>query len=476
MKKKDIIIFFSDQHSPLYTGVGGSNVVRTPNIDKLANDGTNFQAAYTSSPLCVPSRMSFLSGRLPSKTGVLNNYNALASDETTFLHQLANEEYETVLCGRMHFMGADQRHGFTKRIMDDFTTTTWGIWDKITGQLGFLKKSLGWRHCHEHVGAGVSPVLEYDKLVVKTALEYLEQDHEKPQCIVVGIYGPHSTYISPDELYDYYLEQDLSRETNSRDYDHPAIEHKRDFVDDDRIKRARAAHFGMIENMDKQIGEVRASWQDYLNRNNREGIFVYMSDHGDQMGERDLYGKQSFYEHSARIPLIFAGNGIKDNNEINHPVSIMDIGDTLCDIAGASKKSFSDGNSLINYLNGNGEMSRVIYSEFVETNEDGSFTPCRMVRKDKYKLISYYKHEEHDLLFDLEKDPLELKNIKNLKPNIYNELKTLLNTEWEPELVLKRHIQNVENQEVLGRFGTVTGSEDFERWQIPESVIKQPRY
>ena len=111
MKKPNIVFILSDQHNGEILGAAGDKWIRTPNIDALADSGVNCANAYCNSPLCVPSRSSMLSGLLPDKTGIFNNTQSLRGDRATFVHCLAASGYETVLCGRMHFVGPDQRHG-----------------------------------------------------------------------------------------------------------------------------------------------------------------------------------------------------------------------------------------------------------------------------------------------------------------------------------------------------------------------------
>ena len=189
--KPDILIFLSDQHGFRWWSLGGESVIQTPNMEALAADGMCFDSAYTPSPLCVPARVSFLTSMLPSSTGVFTNDGTIRGDRATFLHALGATGYETVLCGRMHFVGEDQRHGFTKRIMDDFTPQYWGRGGKQRTDLGRFAGTTGAMDCLREVGGGVSPVLDYDEAVIQAALDYLAEDHEKPQCIVVGTYGPH---------------------------------------------------------------------------------------------------------------------------------------------------------------------------------------------------------------------------------------------------------------------------------------------
>ena len=105
MPKPDLLLFFSDQHHVRYSGFAGDSLARTPNLDALAKDGTVFESAYTSCPICVPARCSFLTTQLPSRIGIFGNTGAIRGDQPTFMHSLAAEGYETVLCGRMHFKG-----------------------------------------------------------------------------------------------------------------------------------------------------------------------------------------------------------------------------------------------------------------------------------------------------------------------------------------------------------------------------------
>ena len=113
--RPNILLIMSDQHSPHILGAYGNGIVRTPNLDALAANGIRFDNMYCPSPLCVPSRMSFLTGRTPTANRVWTNYHMLPSDIPTFAHALGGADYETALIGRMHFMGPDQRHGFKKR-------------------------------------------------------------------------------------------------------------------------------------------------------------------------------------------------------------------------------------------------------------------------------------------------------------------------------------------------------------------------
>lgn len=350
--KPDILVFMSDQHGGKFMSHTGDDLVRTPNLDRIAENGVSFTNAYTSCLLCVPARLSFLTGQLPARSKIYTNDQALPSDQATFLHSLTAEGYETVLCGRMHFRGPDQRHGLSKRIFGDMTPTQWNSLSSSFRENRNPKMAPTYidPFASAYAGKGFSVVLEYDRLVTDTALAYLNEDHDKPQCVVIGTYGPHSPYIAPPELYDYYREKidlprsmknDLNLDTlhmrsrvalEKRCYQtfHPDKE-----ISDDEILATRAAYLGMIEYQDQLIGEVKDAWDNFLQKQNREGLFVYTSDHGQQNGEKGFFGKVNFFEESACIPFIFAGHGVKRHTRINSPVSLMDIVPTLCEVAGA---------------------------------------------------------------------------------------------------------------------------------------------
>jgi choline-sulfatase len=431
-----------------------------------------------------------LLGKLPTKTGVFSNDAAIPGTSATFLHSLVAEGYETVLIGRMHFKGIDQRHGFTKRLVGDFSTATWNRPSgKIEAERGVhLGTAEPW--CLDIMGGGDSPILEYDKAVVKGALEYLKQDHDKPQCIFVSTYGPHFPYVAPVDKYLHYKDRieipDSFR--NVPEYLNPVLQSKIIDVPDEKLIQARAAYFGMIETIDEHIGTIKKAFDTYLEKQGRKGVFTYISDHGDQAGDRKLFGKTTFFENSARIPLIMEGENIAKGNRITTPVSIMDLGPTLCELAGTKPPPAQDGKSLVRELSGNeDDTERAVLSELINTiypkmplkiedaikvlmsakkqKEELPTYISRMVRRGKYKYMTYIGLEEYDLLFDLEADPDEKNNIASEYPEIVNELRDIALKDWNPEAVIKNHKNYVENVRLVKIWEKVVGAEDIERWK-----------
>ncbi|MGI6578461.1 MAG: sulfatase-like hydrolase/transferase [Eubacteriales bacterium] len=467
---KDILLIFSDQHSYNLQHYAANSLVRTPNLDMLAASGTVMTEAYTSCPLCVPARMSFLSGQLPSNTGVLDNTTSLSSNQATFVHSLVAAGYETVLCGRMHFIGPDQRHGFSKRIAGDITHIYHNRPEAVAAERKEFALTLGEYWATTYMGAGNSPTLEYDRYVVDEAIKYLDEDHEKPQFLCIGTYAPHFPYVAPKELYDYYYER-VEIPDDSFAYDeHPVFKKKRRDVDPEVVRAARAAYYGMVEFLDTNIGIVLSKWYSFLERNNREGIVIYVSDHGDLNGERGYYGKQIFYQSAVHIPMIIAGSGIPQGKVISTPTSIMDIGPTLCELTGAPLPPDQDGKSLLTQIVGNEtDDDRFVVSELMQ-GRGKSRTYGRMVKWKNYKFITFSGYEEYDQLFDNSTDKYEFNNIIDDHPEVADKLRKIAQSYKDPKDVL-------EHQKIIDRHFEILKECPFdsaERWRTTENAVQEP--
>lgn len=444
MKRMDVLYFMSDQHTPFYSGFEGHNV-DTPAMDRLCREGTRFAQAYSTCPLCVPARLAMLSGLRPAKTGVFTLDDALPDLTPTFLHCLVAHGYETVLVGRMHFLGRDQRHGFTKRVAGDLTPTSWNApRKKIAAERGVLARSFGEPFCTAVVGGGESPVEYYDRYVINAALEYLSQDHDKPQFIVVGIYGPHFPYVGSKELYEKYQAKAVLPDSFYDPCPTQVLRRHRQPVTEELALAIQAAYCAMVEQADEKIGQVRRAFDRYCDRNGHRRLFVYTSDHGDQCGDRSMFAKSTFFEKSAKIPLIFAGDGINPGAVCQTPVSIMDIGPTLLDYVGAEPMVDVDGVTLAPALHGDPVPEHVIYGEFLERRsmQTPADSYCFMVREGRYKYMCFRDDPGCELLFDIETDPGERHNLASERPELLENMRCLTEQYAMPEQAValqKRH-------------------------------------
>lgn len=464
MERKDILIFMSDQHSGRIMGCSGDKIVRTPNLNKIAEEGAMFQHAYTPCPLCVPARMSFITGRNAEHTGVYTNSGSIPSDMPTFLHQLGTLGYETVLCGRMHFEGIDQRHGFMKRIAGDITPTVAGACDGAQDR-GMFSLAMGEPFCLQIIGGGNSPIQEYDKYVTETAVKYLSQEHEKPQCIVVGTYAPHFPYVVTKELFDYYYDKVQIPETvkEGNDVVHPAERKRITDKQEDVVRAVRAAYYGLVEFTDQCVGEVLDAWKKYLTCNKREGLFVYTSDHGDHVGSHGFYGKQSLYEDVVNIPLLIYGDGVV-HSKINNPVSLIDIAPTLCEMNETSLL-FTDGTSFWDSIcRGEEPEERPVFSEWIMDPFLKGTVYGKMVRYGKYKLITYKDYEKEDLLFIPEEDYWELHPCNESYPQKVQELHEIAYRGIAVEDLVKKKNQREDDYNVITKFNRQNGAINSETW------------
>lgn len=390
MSQKHVVLFVSDQHRADVVGALGDPFVRTPHLDRLVQDGTCHRRAYCNSPVCGPSRMSFLTSRMPLRNGVLDNRSALPSHLPTLAHGMAAAGYQTVLCGRMHFIGPDQRHGFQERLVGDigptepeFREAPQGPFDGTTGQH---------RNTLSVSGAGLAPAGIYDHLVVDAARQRLhQQPPDQPLFLVVGTYAPHNPYVCPDELFKHYRKvlPPVSGEAMEafRENSHPLTKswlksRGMDEVTAEEIEHSRAAYYGMVENMDTEIGRLLEAIDDSLGRENT--LFMYLSDHGDMAGAKGMFWKSNFFEESVRVPWICAGADVPPGRQLSSPVSLLDLAPTILDWAGAPPLPLAEGISLVPFWsNGQEPPSRPVVSVLIDPRSG----PSAMVLQDDFKLI-----------------------------------------------------------------------------------------
>ncbi len=480
----DILLFMTDQHAARYMGCAGGPV-DTPNLDALAADGTQFANCYTACPLCVPARMSMLAGRLPTRIGVTANNQTLAETSPTFLFPLVEAGYETVLIGRMHFIGRDQRHGFTRRIGGDMTPTGWvPPRQQVQAERGALAPTFSSAGCLNVVGGGASPVRYYNADIVQAALDYLAQPHEKPLFILVGTFGPHFPYVADPELYRKYKARDALPPQFAADpdfvADNPWLAAHQKTVDEETARRALAAYCALCEETDRQVGQVRAAFDAWSARSGRPAVFGYLSDHGDTVGMRRMYGKQTFFEDSVRVPLLLTGDDIPQKKTVQANVSLMDLGPTVCALAGTEYGGrFVDGRDLSPLLRGEApDKNRVVLSQYIESRggrnpwekSDAPAAPeeyayAAMARQGRWKYVTYHGCEGQDMLFDLEADPGETVNLAAQEPDTVSRLRTVVMAAADPAAAELDHADRCRMNRWLRCAERVTGTPVDERWK-----------
>lgn len=486
-QRPNILVIMSDQHNAKVMGCAGDPVVRTPALDGLAARGTLFDQAYCAAPLCAPSRMTFLTSQYPSDIEVWTNGCRLGEQVPTFAHSLSLAGYDTVLCGRMHFTGADQRRGFGRRLVGDVSGAVGSVPEGGKFEGIIPPETAGQTHRSlSAVGPGRSAYIAYDDEVTRRACDVLlDQDEEKlqaPFCMVVGYLLPHSPYICPKDLFEEYMDRITVPEVppGYEESLHPAVKKWRAYRGVDRItseqaRIARAAYYGLVTYMDQRIGEVLAALEASRFRDNT--VVVYTSDHGDMAGEHGMWWKDSFYEGSVRVPMIWSGPGagprrIRANEKEHHPVSLLDVGPTLIDLAQGETLPQSRGVSLLSLLSTDkNERPRFERGPvFAETYTAGQ-RPARMIRSGPWKLNIYHGYSAPQL-FNLETDPDEVRDLGQDPEyaDVANELMNQVMDGWSGARVEHVVSTNEKRREMIRRWQREVGPGKAERWDIPTGV------
>ena len=420
-KRPNILFIMADQMAaPMLPMYNPRSVVQMPHLAKRAAEGVVFESASCPSPLCAPSRFSLVSGQLPSRIGAYDNAADFAADTPTYAHYLRNLGYRTALSGKMHFCGPDQLHGYEDRLTADIYPADYGWavnWDA-------LETRPSWYHNMSSVlQAGPSVrtnQLDHDEETVFKARQYL-YDHvrntpDQPFCLTVSMTHPHDPYTIPAEYYDLYRDEDIPMPAHSFAQEDQDAHSQRilkviDLWDkpmtEADIRRARRAYFGSCSYVDRKIGELLKTLKDC--GLSEDTIIVFSGDHGDMLGERGLWYKMNWFEMSARVPMVVHAPARYKPGRIANSVSTIDLLPTFVEMAGGQVEHTLplDGRSLVTHLEGRTGHDEV----FGEYMAEGSKTPMVMIRRGPWKFI--YAQDDICMLFNLQSDPFELKNLAN---------------------------------------------------------------
>jgi choline-sulfatase len=444
MTSPNILIFMVDQLNGTLFPDGPANWLHAPNMKALAARSTRFQNCYTASPLCAPGRASFMSGQLPSATGVYDNAAEFASSIPTYAHHLRRAGYYTCLSGKMHFVGPDQLHGFEERLTTDIYPPDFG-WTPDYRKPG--ERIDWWYHNMGSVtGAGVAEIsnqMEFDDEVAFHATQKIYDlargKDDRPWCLTVSFTHPHDPYVTRKKYWDLYEDCDhLMPEVGDLGYDNQDAHSKRIFdandwrnfdITDEDIRRSRRAYFGNISYLDDKIGEVMEALRG--TRQDKDTIILFVSDHGDMLGERGLWFKMSFYEGSSRVPMMISAPNMAPGL-VTDPVSNIDVCPTLCDLAGVSMEEvmpWTAGESLVSLGQGETRTTPVA----MEYAAEASYAPMVSLRSGQYKLNLCTL--DPDQLFDLDADPHERTNLANdpTHAEAYAKLKAIAAERWDLE-------------------------------------------
>lgn len=444
-QRPNIMMIMVDQLAAPALACYGHPLVKTPNIDQLAAEGVVFENGYCNSPLCAPSRFSMMSGQLPSKIGAYDNAAHFSADVPTLAHYLRNEGYQTCLSGKMHFVGPDQQHGFEERLTTDIYPSDYGWtpdWENPDVRPSWYHNMLS------VVQAGTcitSNQLDFDEEVAYHTTRHItklaRRKDDRPWFLLASFTHPHDPFAIPQKYWDRYNHDEIDMPAVSQlPYDQLDPHSQRlyhvsamyDYAQTaERIRNARHAYYGMISYIDDKVGEILQTLEATNQRD--DTIILFVSDHGEMLGERGMWYKMSFFEWSGRIPMIIHKPDRFKPRRVNTPVSLVDVLPTLVDIAtDGNEPQYAapiEGKSLLPLAAGDDE-ERSVYGELLG---EGAIAPLLMIRRGRYKYI--YSTPDPEQLYDVTADPHEQNNLagqaeyESLRQQFHDEL----HAKWDVE-------------------------------------------
>ena len=413
--RRNVVVFITDEQPAFMTGCYGDPIVRSPTMDGLAARGALWEHAYCASPICCPCRAAMMTSRHVHTIEVWDNASPLRSDWPTFAHTFRAAGYRTVLCGKMHFVGPDQLHGFEERWVPDIYPASFE-WTRSNRHGVAVNDGEQSIKSVRIVGPGETEDMAYDELVIREAEAGLPGllAGDRPFLLVVSITGPHYPFKAPQKYWDLYADADIplpELPENFMAHEHPSVAWVRKsgqfeaLVSDEVCRAARRAIYGRITLVDDHLQRIvslleKAGALD-------DTYLTFLSDHGDMMGEHGLWYKNTAFEPSSRVPLIFTGPGIAPGR-INETVSLLDLGPTLAGLAGIPALAVpSDGRDLSPLLRGvrAAETGEAVFENYGE----GLHRGVRTIVRWPFKLNACPGTPLE--LFNLEADPHEWTNV-----------------------------------------------------------------
>ena len=431
----NVLLLMSDEHNPLYSSPYGHPTIRTPHMERLAERGTVFANAYCTSPLCMPSRSSFMTGRYVHEIQVYNNCTAnLGYTLPTYGRMLAAEGVHSTHVGKVHAYAREETLGFAEMLVPS-------VWRYPTDP-NISRQPLAIRpdgpERADRYGPHPNPFGE-DVVRVETAIDWLREsapELEAPWVLSVNLNAPHFPHYVTQDLWDLYPEGgDLpGHGRDCASAQHPyAQDLRRHFgtegFTEEQVRGLRRGYLGGVTWVDAQLGRLLAALDD---AGMAEGTDVlYAADHGEMLGKFGMWWKCTLYEDSVRVPLIAAGPSYGRGVRVRTPVSLLDAQASVFAATGARRPETWRGRPLQEIEPD--DEGRVVFSEY---HGHGTRAGAYMVRRGRWKYIHYV--EAPHQLFDLAEDPDETENLAAARPDVVAELRLALGTICDPDLENRR--------------------------------------
>lgn len=417
MQQPNFLILCSDEHSRSAVGCYDHPAVKTPTLDRLAARGTRFTQAYTPSPICIPARASLATGLNVFQNCCWSSAEPYYGQSEGWMHRLRGAGNDVVSIGKLHFRSGADDNGFCEEILPMYLANEGRGWPQ-----GLLRQPLpDYADAKElalESGPGDSTYTEYDRKITTETCSWLKGRSSKPNTpwtLFASFVSPHYPLTCPQPFFDLYEGVDIPEpfaHSASDRPNHPVLLEMMkfwnydDYFDPQTRRLARRCYYGLCSFLDDNIRQVLGALEDSGQADNT--IVLYISDHGEMLGNHGFWTKSVMFEDSVAVPMIIAGPGIGTGvNET--PVSLIDVAATVEQVAGLSNRfggQPSASRSLID-IAGASEPERIVLSEY---HDGGSPTGSFMIRSGDWKYV-YYAGGHAPQLFDLKRDPMELQDL-----------------------------------------------------------------
>ncbi len=417
MPGNNVLIIMSDEHTRSVMGAYGNPLAKTPALDGLAASGQRFDNAYTPSPICIPARASFATGKPVFEHRCWSSAEPYYGQQESWMHRLRARGHDVVSIGKLHYRSAGDDCGFSESLLPMYLANGGAGWPQ-----GLQRKPMvefaDTRKLAAQLGPGETDYIRYDRDITAAAREWLgrrSNNDDRPWVLFVSFISPHFPLVAPEPFYRLYENVDLPAAFDRRGIQqqrHPVIEIMREFwdyadhFDAESEVVALRSYYGLCSFLDDNVGQVLAALEASGQAGNTQ--VIYTSDHGDMIGNHGIWCKSYMYEDSAGIPMVIKGPGIQPGSNPT-PVSLNDIAASVeLAVTGESEPVAEPwrGRPLTEFIDAP-EPGRPVLSEY----HDGG-SPCGfyMLRLGRWKLV-YFSEGHRPQLFDLEADPRELDDL-----------------------------------------------------------------
>jgi choline-sulfatase len=443
-RKPNFLFILADDHAGYVLGCDGNRDARTPNLDRLASGGVRFAAHHCNSPVCTPSRQSFLTGQMPHAAGVTVLATPLALDKPTLAKQFKKAGYETAVFGKMHFNRPAEPglHGFDIAMTEDEISKTWksDVKPRVVPE-GIRTKPEQWKPFKDPariwLDADKLPLARYDEdargtFIARRTIQYLEENRGRQFALWTSFQEPHSPFDFPVEDRDLFAANKfrVPRVGPEDAWQIPKI--FRELSDDDK-RGIAAAYYTSVAYLDRNVGRVLDALRRL--RLEEDTFVVYMADHGYSLGQHGRFEKHCGYEPALRVPLIMRYPGRLRTGVVRDLTEHIDVPATIVDMMGLDPLPVMHGQSLRPYLEGRvPEHPRDhIFSEYLENEEayiktaEWKYIFCsgKRARKDGYE-IDNPTPGRYRRLYNLRNDPDEFTDVAQKHPEVVAKFEGLM--------------------------------------------------